>query len=126
MFSIPPIPLDKRLHLAGGALAFVAGYVYSGGDIGVAMSWAVAAGIGKEVYDWVVNKLLALRGKPPAHDVDVKDALFTIAGGCFAAVCITMVNVAWSHADPAGHVRAVSAAQNFRADVSQHLRSLIS
>ena len=68
------IPFDKVLHFAAGLLiSFFCGIIlYPIYGLGL----ACAAGVGKEVYDWVSVKYLN-----KSHSVDVFDALATFAGG---------------------------------------------
>jgi hypothetical protein len=87
------LPRDKLFHLLAGLLIGAIGTLLVNPVFGVAL--AIVAGGGKEwVWDAGINWWLARQGKPPAHDVDDQDFLYTVAGGGIAAAGITMVMAA--------------------------------
>lgn len=82
------IPADKRLHLGAGFAASAAGAFlapilgaivpFMGTNPALwAISAAFLAGLGKETYDWISNKVSGEH----LHDVDPWDLLATVAGG---------------------------------------------
>lgn len=72
MGLIHKIPEDKRGHLTLGLLfGVVLGY-----HVTVAVITVLAIAVGKEVYDYLSNKLVG-----GSHEVSVMDALCTIIGG---------------------------------------------
>jgi hypothetical protein len=75
--SIAP---DKKLHLYAGLLiGAVFTVVFKNPGAGVLAG--IVIGLGKEyIYDAGINYLNSHKGLPPAHDVDIYDALYTIAG----------------------------------------------
>lgn len=88
---------DKKLHFwacflmtvvgAGLTLLMLAFTPLQALEAGLAGS--LAAGVLKEVYDWVVNKVQQHRGLPPKHTVDPMDIwwswLGSFVGGIFTA-----------------------------------------
>lgn len=95
--NIPQLPVDKANHAIYGALIFIAvgavaaslGYAQAR-IIGVGA--AAAAGIAKEVSDWILNHRAVAANLPPPHGVEAADALATIMGAvvCWAAAVATV------------------------------------
>lgn len=84
------IPHDKKLHLAAGAAVAVAALVLGLGET-VALGLAALAGVGKEVYDWVVNRRRKAKGLTPLHTVDHYDAIVTLVGGALIVIAVDFV-----------------------------------
>lgn len=79
---------DKIYHLAAGALiALVAGVTLRSPFYGV-LAAAVAGAVKEWAYDAGINYYLKEMGKPPAHDVDVMDFVYTAAGGAVASLLL--------------------------------------
>jgi hypothetical protein len=75
------LPKDKQLHaLAGLAIALPVSAV---GHPGLALGMAVAAGVGKEIYDYY---------HPLDHTADLMDALATIGGGVLGVALGLLIN----------------------------------
>ena len=67
------IPIDKQLHLMGGAvIAFTVGHFL---DPSIGLIAAIAAGAIKEIYDGY---------HPESHTEDILDFVATALGGLFA------------------------------------------
>lgn len=81
MGLIHKIPEDKRGHLTLGLLIGVV----LGSHMTLAIGAVVAAAVGKEVYDYMSNKLVG-----GSHEVSIMDALCTVIGG---AVGIGMAHI---------------------------------
>jgi hypothetical protein len=79
--------IDKLYHLTAGALAAFVGFVL-GNQIG-AVALATVAAVGKEVYDWVYNRVTGTQ----AHTPDPADALFTVFGAVPVLLLLTHVPV---------------------------------
>lgn len=75
------IPYDKLMHFTAGAVVGAVAGVISG-SAAVALLAAVVVAIGKEVYDNIV----------PGHDVELLDAVSTVAGGSLSAVLVHFIN----------------------------------
>lgn len=76
---------DKWIHFAAGAVVALA-TVLATHDSTVAFLTSVAAACGKELYDFISNKIAEHRGQEPAHSVEILDFAATVAGG--AAACM--------------------------------------
>lgn len=89
---LTPLPADKATHAIAGALAYLAGAVLcalvspDANRIIAGVSGAAGAGILKESADWILNTLATMRGQPPAHGVELADALWTLGGGVVVAL----------------------------------------
>jgi uncharacterized membrane protein YjjP (DUF1212 family) len=71
---------DKLYHLiAGAVIALFFAFYFN--NPAITFFATVAAGIGKEVYDWAYNKYIM-----PKHTVEVMDAVYTIAGGAIVSI----------------------------------------
>lgn len=74
------LPRDKIGHfLAGCGISFVFAALTQLLWVGVFL--AFMAGLGKEGFDYLSNRLRAKKGLPPNHDVDIADAWATGLGG---------------------------------------------
>lgn len=82
--------LDKKYHLVAGFVIGLLAALYFSSPL-VAVGAAGLAGLAKEIYDYVDNKLRARKGLPPAHDADLRDLTFTLYGGVIAAVAAAIV-----------------------------------
>lgn len=84
------IPRDKQYHLAAGAaVSFVV--LAFGAPIQIAPLCALAAGLGKEAYDAVVNRIDAAAGLPLEHDVELLDVVYTFLGGLLVSIAAVIV-----------------------------------
>jgi len=97
----PQLPADKASHFVYGAAIFVVTFyaqvafailTHAHPDLDYVISmwvnslYCVAVfAIGKEIVDWILNKLAIRSGKPPVHGVEPLDALATIGGGVCAS-----------------------------------------
>ncbi len=80
---------DKRLHfLAGLFISVITGLLW-GHFVGFALG--VAAGVGKEIVDRVLNKIAERKHLPPKHDVDIFDAAFTIFGAAVGGMLSSFI-----------------------------------
>jgi hypothetical protein len=84
------LPRDKLFHLLAGLLVGAIGTLLVNPVFGVSLA-IVVGGFKEWVWDAGINWWLARQGKPPAHDVDDQDFLYTVAGGGFASLSITLV-----------------------------------
>lgn len=81
------LPADKANHVIAGALAALAAVALSNllrvpyWPPIIALVAGVAAGAGKELYDYLDNRASVARGDAPAHGVELLDAVATAAGG---------------------------------------------
>ena len=87
--ALPQLPQDKANHFVYGAAIYVASALICA--LLVLQHWlplalVAAAGIGKEISDWVTN----IRAGTKVHSVEALDAIATFAGGfvCFLSTYI--------------------------------------
>ena len=78
------IPVDKKGHVTLGLLLGLA----LGSHICVAAGAVIAAALGKEVYDYIYNRVT----KSKYHEVSVTDALCTIVGGVLGVLMVAVIN----------------------------------
>lgn len=85
------IPADKAKHaLVGAVIALLAALLISITPLAAywrsaALGAALAAGIAKELLDWVRNRRLRKAGLLPQHGVERADVFATFAGGVLIA-----------------------------------------
>jgi hypothetical protein len=73
------ITSDKIKHaVAGFGITFLVGFAMSSLAIGYCAG--LLAGVGKEAYDWISNRIRAKKGLTPKHTVEASDVLFTLVG----------------------------------------------
>ncbi len=105
------IPQDKLLHLIAGAVIAVSALVvatFFAPVAGLVTQWIVpalgayskaafavfsasAAGVVKEIIDWVDNWNRRRKGLLARHDVELQDYLYTAGGGFFVGLCTSIV-----------------------------------
>jgi hypothetical protein len=95
---LPQLPLDKANHYVYGSLIFTVSFavLFHVGLATVLCLWAALAitgllSVGKEILDWVKNKMAIKAGLPPPHVVEPADALATFAGGLVAAIPVMLL-----------------------------------
>jgi hypothetical protein len=80
---------DKKLHFAAGFLISTLFVLFSH-NIVLSLGAAILAGIGKEAYDWLVNRKAKREGKLPPHSVEFEDAAMISMGGAMG-VCVVSI-----------------------------------
>ncbi len=79
------IPIDKQGHIRLGLLLGLA----FGAHLLIAVIAVVGVAIGKELADYLHNVI----AKAHVHDVEVLDAVATIAGGAIGIGVLTVINL---------------------------------
>lgn len=79
------IPTDKQSHLTLGLLLGLA----FGSRIPLAITVVLVAAIGKEVYDYVYNKVT----KTQTHGVEVLDSVATAVGGAIGIGVVALIHL---------------------------------
>jgi hypothetical protein len=90
---LPVIPQDKANHIVYGAIIFNVALCLSilfgvGSELLLAAIAVVVCAFGKELVDYIRNKIDIGKGKFPNHGVDWLDAAATILGGILAILPI--------------------------------------
>ena len=83
------IPEDKKGHINLGMLL---GLAFGNYPL-IATIVILAAGVGKEVYDYGYNKIT----KTNTHDADVLDALSTIFGGIVGVLITVVISISLNY-----------------------------
>lgn len=71
---------DKKLHLGAGA-AIAALVLVLTHSLHAASAAVFVAAAGKELYDWLANRIADWRHLPRPHSVESLDILYTLGGG---------------------------------------------
>ncbi len=79
------IPFDKQLHFAVGFLIAITAIAVTR-SVNIGFLLALAAGVGKELYDYIANAKATKAGLPPPHSVELLDAVATVIGGFAGAL----------------------------------------
>jgi hypothetical protein len=87
--KLPLLPQDKANHIVYGAVIFNIALVLStlfgiGSGLLIASITVVVFAFGKEVVDYIRNRIDIDNGRFPNHSVDWLDAAATILGGILA------------------------------------------
>lgn len=80
---------DKIYHLVAGAVIATVSYLLF--SVLVSVLLVLAAAVGKEIYDYVVNQIAEKKFLPPPHSVDIFDAIATVVGGFLSLVVIAVL-----------------------------------
>lgn len=82
------IPKDKQYHIVAGALvALITTMIYTSPVAGAVTG--CLAGFAKEGFDYLHNRYLIKRNRPPAHNVEILDCTFTAIGAVITAVALS-------------------------------------
>jgi hypothetical protein len=88
---LPQLPNDKANHAVTGAAIFSAALMV--GRLAapehallIAGAAVLAAAVGKELADWIINRRAIALGAQPTHGVELLDAAATMFGGVLAAL----------------------------------------
>jgi hypothetical protein len=88
---LPQLPNDKANHSLTGAIIFIAVFWLArmaapAHAMLIAAAAVLAAAVGKELADWIINRRAIALGAQPTHGVELLDAAATCFGGALAAL----------------------------------------
>ena len=81
---VSKLPVDKQGHAVIGLILGLA----FGARVGLAIAVVLIVGIGKEVYDYAYNHIIA-----DIHEVSIYDALATICGGAVGILVVRLIHL---------------------------------
>jgi hypothetical protein len=89
---------DKIKHIVAGAIIFLITYAVSsligmGYEMIAATSAVLMAAIGKEMYDYITNKLAEKKWLAPPHHVEFADIVATCAGGIAGMIMVHLIEL---------------------------------
>lgn len=76
---------DKKLHVIAGTVIALVAILLTGIPL-AGLFAALAAGVGKEMWDLHQNKLASKKNLVPPHSVEVDDVAYTVAPGAILAI----------------------------------------
>lgn len=89
---------DKIKHIVAGAAIFLITYAVSS-LIGleytmvIATSAVLIAAIGKEMYDYITNKIAEKKWLAPPHHVEFEDIVATCVGGIAGMIIVSLIGL---------------------------------
>jgi len=89
---------DKIKHVIAGAAIFLITYAVSslivmGYEMIASISAVLIAAIGKEMYDYITNKIAEKKWLAPPHHVEFADVVATCVGGIAGMIIVHLIGL---------------------------------